>query len=870
MKKLITSLVILVMLVAFATTAFGFGVGMYAEMVIGENEAVFDPETTGMAAMFIWTAEEAGILTIDFSDEDTGDMSCDVICMDDQYNTVFYESLVGVGASCTLEVQAGDMVNLNIWDNVAMYNVFHFTATFEPAGGGEGGGEVEDCNHDWLYFEYDGDEEGSDLLFICDGCGQIMGRYAAASLIWNDEMTEATATVTVPAGETKGFYAFGISGMMMEVNGEEFGIIPMIDPWTPGVFELTNDTAEDAVYELRLFWPAGSYENPADIPINESFELNMTGTTGEYYMQWVATEDGKIEITVDGEYWIFVLNNEGDPDNYGDDVYGEWHYYVDGASNTDFQWIKAGDLIKITIGTQDENGNFPAADLNVMITFTPGEEPGISLDLGDNAITDGKYDFVATEDGTLYFCITEAQDDYGSIIENLRNAFGNDVVLTINGEPVADGYFGAVEVVAGDKISFKWRSQWGGTYYGTLNLSYENNHPVLGSQERPIEVSRESFPDATVELAPGEGAWYEFSYDLYSAIVTIKGENVIARYSYLDFDQGEVVVEFKPENGVITLIPGDDLRGDMMLEIVNVGTEAAAFEMDAKCAHAYLQHVEAKDPGCDFDGNQEYWICYDCEMVWLDADCTIVSNMKNVIIPAAHTALQHMEAVAPTCDEIGNVECWFCEDCGMVYLDADCTIVTNMKNIVVPPTHTNIVHVEAVAPKCDADGNIEYWYCEACGTVCLDADMTVISNMKNVVAPAAHTNVIHVEALEAACCINGNVEYWYCADCGMVYLDADLTVVSNMKNVVLAYDPANIEYVPYLAPTKEANGHEEYWHCKVCDCVYADAALTIVTNVKNLTVLYQPLPNNGDIISLALVGILMSTTGLAIISKKRK
>ncbi len=253
-------------------------------------------------------------------------------------------------------------------------------------------------------------------------------------------------------------------------------------------------------------------------------------------------------------------------------------------------------------------------------------------------------------------------------------------------------------------------------------------------------------------------------------------------------------------------------------------------------AHTNLQKVEAVAPSCDADGNVEYWFCADCQMVYLDADCTVVSNMKNVTIPAAHTNLQKVEAVAPSCDADGNVEYWFCSDCGMAYLDAECTKVTNLKNVVIPAAHTGLKHVEAVAPTCTSDGNVEYWFCADCQMVYLDADCTVVSNMKNVVVPAAHTGLQHVEAQEAGCCMNGNLEYWFCVDCEMVYLDADCTIVSNMKNIAVPFDPANIVYIEAVDPC-HANGHAEYWQCVVCESIYADAGLTKLTNIKALTIL---------------------------------
>jgi hypothetical protein len=52
-------------------------------------------------------------------------------------------------------------------------------------------------------------------------------------------------------------------------------------------------------------------------------------------------------------------------------------------------------------------------------------------------------------------------------------------------------------------------------------------------------------------------------------------------------------------------------------------------------AHAEATHVAAKAPTCSENGNIEYWYCEACGQAWLDADCTLNTNLKAVILPAS-------------------------------------------------------------------------------------------------------------------------------------------------------------------------------------------------------------------------------------------
>ena len=272
-------------------------------------------------------------------------------------------------------------------------------------------------------------------------------------------------------------------------------------------------------------------------------------------------------------------------------------------------------------------------------------------------------------------------------------------------------------------------------------------------------------------------------------------------------------------------------------------------------------HVEAKDATCYENGNVEYWYCEICGQAWLDAEMTIVTNLKSVVTPMDHGTITHVEAKDATCDVNGNIEYWYCEACGQAWLDAECTLNTNLKSVVVaapghsynyecdrycnecgeetnPRANHSIIAVDAVDATCYENGNVAYWYCEYCENVWSDADLRYQTNFKSVVIPAAH-KIVAVDAVDATCTTNGNIAYWYCEadDCGLVWADEDLTQVTNHKNVVIAASCRyNAVYTPAQAATCDEPGYEEHWYCATCDVYYTDADCTIVTNAKNLVI----------------------------------
>ena len=189
--------------------------------------------------------------------------------------------------------------------------------------------------------------------------------------------------------------------------------------------------------------------------------------------------------------------------------------------------------------------------------------------------------------------------------------------------------------------------------------------------------------------------------------------------------------------------------------------------------------VEAKDATCTELGNIAYWYCDVCGQAWLDEACTQNTNLMAVKLPmvdheyfyacdpvcmncyeitnpdAAHS-LSHVEAKDATCFENGNVEYWTCEYCGGCWDNEAATgMPLNQMMVVVPMAHDELTHVEAKAPTCFENGNIEYWYCDICGSAWLDEYCHLNTNLMAVKLPMAdHT---YDDDMDVDCNVCGDI-----------------------------------------------------------------------------------------------------------------
>jgi len=320
---------------------------------------------------------------------------------------------------------------------------------------------------------------------------------------------------------------------------------------------------------------------------------------------------------------------------------------------------------------------------------------------------------------------------------------------------------------------------------------------------------------------------------------------------------------------------------DVLAGMLSENTKAILEEITAEpeCNHS-LTHVQAVAPTCDKAGNVEYWLCRNCQSMWLDEAMTQPTTADAVTLPAAHTALtkvaakeptatqdgwhahwhctgcggywmdealkvpttleavtrpavcthslKRTAAVKPTCDKAGNVEYWYCSICNTYWLDAAATKSTTLEKTVLAPEHQNVIAVPYKAPTETESGNYAYWHCTTCGGYWMDAELKSPTTYENlVIAPNGCRHTLkHIAAVEPTCDKAGNVEYWFCEKCELAWLDEALTQLTTAADTVLPAAHKDVVHVEYLAPTVTEAGHQEYWQCVACQQIWLDEAMT--------------------------------------------
>jgi len=92
----------------------------------------------------------------------------------------------------------------------------------------------------------------------------------------------------------------------------------------------------------------------------------------------------------------------------------------------------------------------------------------------------------------------------------------------------------------------------------------------------------------------------------------------------------------------------------------------------------------------------------------------------------------------------------------------------------VKPHVHNLAHTEAAKPTCTASGNVEYWFCADCGKYFSDGDcLNEISKEDLIIALKGHTPVTDA-AVAADCVHTGLTEGSHCSDCNAVLTEQQI------------------------------------------------------------------------------------------------
>lgn len=182
----------------------------------------------------------------------------------------------------------------------------------------------------------------------------------------------------------------------------------------------------------------------------------------------------------------------------------------------------------------------------------------------------------------------------------------------------------------------------------------------------------------------------------------------------------------------------------------------------------------------------------------------------------ATNVVYHSSKVA-TCTEEGNLEYWTCDGSDDYYQDEACTVkYASHNDIVIPALGHHLTHTEAKEATCMEEGNLEYWYCDVCHNYYRDGEGSQKTTLAELtVAKKAHT-LTKVEAKEATCSEDGNIEYYVCSVCNKYFSDEDGKNELTSDDIVIKALGHTSGYVYNGDAVYKVSDGTETLHCDRC------------------------------------------------------
>lgn len=146
-----------------------------------------------------------------------------------------------------------------------------------------------------------------------------------------------------------------------------------------------------------------------------------------------------------------------------------------------------------------------------------------------------------------------------------------------------------------------------------------------------------------------------------------------------------------------------------------------------------------------------------------------------------------------------------------------------------PHVHA-LLKVEAKQATCLEDGNIEHYACKDCGKLFTDANgKNEISASEIKTTTTAHGHLTKTEANAATCVAAGNIAYWTCDVCGKTFSDGNATTEVTLAATVTSINASSHTHLTKTeaaAATCSDVGNIDYWTCDDCGKIYSDENAT--------------------------------------------
>ena len=119
-------------------------------------------------------------------------------------------------------------------------------------------------------------------------------------------------------------------------------------------------------------------------------------------------------------------------------------------------------------------------------------------------------------------------------------------------------------------------------------------------------------------------------------------------------------------------------------------------------------YIEAVAPTCLEDGNIGYWYSQVYSNYYF-ADSRGREVIKDVVLPKLNHDIIHLDYKDSTCSELGNVPCYYCNNCHKHFTDEEAQ--NELEDWFIAKKPHILTHHASKEATCEEDGNLEYWSC---------------------------------------------------------------------------------------------------------------------------------------------------------------
>lgn len=242
---------------------------------------------------------------------------------------------------------------------------------------------------------------------------------------------------------------------------------------------------------------------------------------------------------------------------------------------------------------------------------------------------------------------------------------------------------------------------------------------------------------------------------------------------------------------------------------------------DPNCQHTNCTTTEIPAT-CISEGSRKV-VCNSCAYV-----------VSSEILPSAGHNPTYKEGVPAGCTTEGTAAYYLCQVCDAMFADPTCNNAVKPAGLVVAPVGHNLKQVNALQPTCSTDGMAQHYHCEPCGAYFTDADGKNQVSLTDLTVPALGHDTEFTPAVAATCAAEGNIAYYTCNDCELIFSDAACTKQVTLEQTVIASPDHKMDYYPVVEATCTTAGTYAYYHCPICDIYYSNVECTEIITKDDL------------------------------------